>query len=60
MFVIAFNKATKTILNLSCDCEMGFHGITRHVSDLINNKGVHDGLIIMVHGFNHPARESSR
>ena len=49
MFAIAFNKATNTVLNLGCNHEMGFHGITHHVSNLIDNKDMH-GLIVTVHG----------
>ena len=50
-FVIAFNKAANAILNLCCNREIGFHGITCHVGNLIDNEGMH-GLIIMIHGEN--------
>ena len=63
MFVVTFNKTTDAVLNLACHCEMHFHGITRHVSNLVDNEGMH-GFVITVHrehaDFNCYARERSR
>ena len=38
-----------TVSNLSFNHEIGIHGITRHVSRLIDNGGMH-GLIITIEG----------
>ena len=48
-FVTAFNNETNGILNLSGDHETGAHGNTCHVSNLLNNGGVHR-FIVTVNG----------
>ena len=53
--VVTFNKTTDTILNLTYYREIPFHCITHHVSNFVDNEGMH-GFVILVHrkhaGFN--------
>ena len=59
-FVVALNNETNGILNLNCDREMRIHGIACHVSEFVDNGGVHNLVVTVAAkdaGFNHHGRK---